>query len=48
MYDRNETIPATEITITVRLASSVRKQFIFAIPKGKDKVDFIGLDWWKA
>ena len=48
VYGRNDTIPATEITITGRLASSVRKQFIFAIPKGKDKVDFLGLDWWKA
>jgi len=31
-----------------RLASSVKKQFILAIPKGKDNVDFLALDWWKA
>jgi len=48
VYSRNEMIPATEITITGRLAASVKKQFIFAIPKGKDDVDFLGLDWWKA
>jgi len=48
VYSRNDKIEATGITITGRLAASVKKQFIFAIPKGKDKVDFLALDWWKA
>jgi tRNA-intron endonuclease, archaea type len=48
VYSRSEMIPATEITSTGRLAASVKKQFIFAIPKGKDEVNFLGLDWWKA
>ena len=48
VYNGNETIPATEITIKGRLAASVKKQFIFAIPKGKDEINFIGLAWWKA
>ncbi|MED5543444.1 MAG: tRNA-intron lyase, partial [Thermoproteota archaeon] len=25
-----------------------KKQFILAIPSGKDKVDYVALDWWKA
>jgi len=31
-----------------RLASSVKNQFILAIPHGKDKIDYLALDWWKA
>ena len=48
VYNRNESISSTEIVLAGRLATSVRKQFILAIPKGKDKVDFLALDWWKA
>ena len=48
VYNRNETITSTGIVLAGRLASTVRKQFILAIPKGKDKVDFLALDWWKA
>ena len=47
VYGRNDTIPATEITLTGRLASNVGKKYFFAIPKGKDKVDFLGLEWWR-
>ena len=48
MYNRNESITSTGIVLAGRLASTVKKQFILAIPKGKDKVDFLALDWWKA
>jgi tRNA-intron endonuclease len=48
VYNRNESITSTGIVLAGRLASTVRKQFILAIPKGKDKVDFLALDWWKA
>ena len=43
-----KSITSTAIVLAGRLATTVRKQFILAIPKGKDKVDFLALDWWKA
>ncbi len=48
VYSRSESISSTGIVLAGRLATTVRKQFILAIPKGKDKVDFLALDWWKA
>lgn len=48
VYNRNETITSTGIVLAGRLATTVRKQFILAIPKGKNKIDFLALDWWKA
>src|SRR5210317_515218 len=48
VYTRSEPITSTGIVLAGRLATTVRKQFILAIPKGKDKVDFLALDWWKA
>ncbi len=48
VYNRNEPITSTGIVLAGRLATTVRKQFILAIPKGKDKVDFLALDLWKA
>ena len=48
VYNRNESITSTGIVLAGRLATTVRKQFILAIPKGKDKVNFLALDWWKA
>lgn len=48
VYNRTESISSTGIVLAGRLATTVRKQFILAIPKGKDKVDFLALDWWKA
>ena len=48
VYARTESITSTGIVLAGRLATTVRKQFILAIPKGKDKVDFLALDWWKA
>lgn len=48
VYSRNESITTTGIVLAGRLATTVRKQFILAIASGKDKVDFLALDWWKA
>jgi len=48
VYSRSDPITSTSIVLAGRLATTVRKQFILAIPKGKDKVDFLALDWWKA
>ncbi len=48
VYSRSDLITSTAIVLAGRLATTVRKQFILAIPKGKDKVDFLALDWWKA
>jgi tRNA-intron endonuclease len=42
-------ITATAIVLAGRLATTVKKQFIVAIPKYKErKVQFIGFDWWRA
>ena len=48
VYNRSENITSTDIVLAGRLATSVKKQFILAIPSGKDKVDYVALDWWKA
>ena len=48
VYNRKESISSTGIVLAGRLATTVRKQFILAIPKGKDRIDFLALDWWKA
>ena len=48
VYNRRESIATTGIVLAGRLATTVRKQFILAIVRGKDKVDFLALDWWKA
>jgi tRNA-intron endonuclease len=48
VYNRNDPITSTGIVLAGRLATTVKKQFILAIPKGKDRVDFLALDWWKA
>jgi tRNA-intron endonuclease len=42
-------ISAVDIVLAGRLATTVRKQFIIAVPDtGSDLVTFIGFDWWKA
>ena len=48
VYDRNENISSTDVVLAGRLATSVKKQFVLAIPHGTNKVDYIALDWWKA
>lgn len=48
VYNRNEPISSTDIVLAGRLATTVRKQFILAIPHGSNDVDYLALDWWKA
>ncbi len=47
VYNYSDTISATGVVLAGRLATTVRKQFILAIPRG-DKVECLALDWWKA
>ena len=39
---------STDVVLAGRLATSVKKQFILAIPYRKERVDYLALDWWKA
>jgi tRNA-intron endonuclease len=48
VYNKNDNISSTAVVLAGRLASSVKKQFILAIPDGKDKIHYLALDWWKA
>ena len=48
VYDRNENISSTDVVLAGRLATSVKKQFVLAIPYNNDRIDYIALDWWKA
>ncbi|MXX20927.1 MAG: tRNA-intron lyase [Cenarchaeum sp. SB0665_bin_23] len=47
IYGTRDAITTTSLVLAGRLATTVRKQFILAIPRGKS-VDFMALDWWKA
>ena len=48
VYNTKDVLTSTGVVLAGRLATTVRKQFILAIPHGKDKVDLLALDWWKA
>ncbi len=48
VYNTSDVISATAIVLAGRLATTVRKQFILAIPRGEKKVDCLALDWWRA
>ena len=48
VYNKNDSISSTGVVLAGRLASSVKKQFILAIPSGKNSVEYLALDWWKA
>ena len=48
VYNTSDTITSTGVVLAGRLATTVRKQFILAIPHGKDDVNYLALDWWKA
>ncbi len=42
-------LSATDIVLAGRLATTVHKQFIIAIPDlQKREVSFVGFDWWRA
>jgi tRNA-intron endonuclease, archaea type len=49
VFRSTEDLTATGIVLAGRLATTVKKQFILAIPNIKQKkVDFVGFDWWRA
>jgi tRNA-intron endonuclease len=46
---REEIMTASGIILSGRLATTVKKQFIIAIPRIRDKtVQFFGFEWWRA
>ena len=46
---KEELITASTIVLAGRLATTVKKQFIIAIPRIRDRtVEFIGFEWWRA
>ena len=47
VYSRRDNITTTGIVLAGRLASTVKKQFVLAVPRAND-VDLLALDWWKA
>ena len=49
VYRQLDEISATGIVLAGRLATTVKKQFILAVPIIREqKVEFIGFDWWRA
>ncbi len=48
VYNSSDSISSTGVVLAGRLATTVRKQFILAIPHGKNDVNCLALDWWKA
>ena len=48
VYNKTDDISSTAVVLAGRLASSVKKQFILAIPRSKSKIDYLSLDWWRA
>jgi len=47
VYNSSDVISSTAVVLAGRLATTVRKQFILAIPHG-NKIDCLALDWWRA
>lgn len=44
-----DSLTATGIVLAGRLATTVKKQFLLAIPNLKEKkVAYVGFDWWRA
>jgi tRNA-intron endonuclease, archaea type len=49
VFRATEDLTATGLVLAGRLATTVKKQFILAIPKVKEKkVEYVGFDWWRA
>lgn len=48
VYSKPDQITATGAVLAGRLATTVRKQFILAIPDKRQGVLLVALDWWKA
>lgn len=47
VYNKTDSITSTGVVLAGRLATSVKKNFIFAIPHS-DKISYLALDWWRA
>jgi tRNA-intron endonuclease len=47
VYNKGDMLSSTGVVLAGRLATSVKKNFILAIPHG-EKVNYLALDWWKA
>jgi len=46
---KDGSITATEIVLSGRLATTVKKQFIIAVVDSSvERVDFVSFDWWRA
>jgi len=48
VYNTSDVISSTDVVLAGRLATTVRKQFVLAIPHGKKDVGYLALEWWKA
>ena len=49
VFRATDDLTATGVVLAGRLATTVKKQFILAIPKVTErKVDYVGFDWWRA
>jgi tRNA-intron endonuclease len=49
VYKRKDLVTATGIVLAGRLATTVKKQFILAIPNLNNKsVAYVGFEWWRA
>lgn len=49
VFEQNEDLTATGIVLFGRLATTVKKQFILALPQfTEENVDFLSFEWWRA
>jgi len=48
VYNASDPVSSTDVVLAGRLATTVRKQFVLAIPHGKNNINYLALDWWKA
>ena len=46
VYRPSDKLTATQIVLSGRLATTVRKRFVMAVA-GRKRVDFLGFEWWK-
>ena len=49
VFRATDDLTATGVVLAGRLATTVKKQFILALPKVTERrVDYVGFDWWRA
>jgi len=48
VYNKRDSITASGVILTGRLATTVSKQFVLAIPNNKNVASYLVLNWWKA